>query len=70
MIRWRITTSDEAGNNSRWPLFADPVNSEEYLGTVVQDPSIDSDLPAQLRRRFQFRPSLPIVRRLAANEGH
>jgi hypothetical protein len=45
MIRWRVTTTDEAGNNSRWPLFADPLNSEEYLGTVVQDPSIASDLP-------------------------
>ncbi|RIK72538.1 MAG: hypothetical protein DCC68_26310, partial [Planctomycetota bacterium] len=45
MIRWRVTTSDAGGNNSRWPLFNDPLNSEEYLGAVVRDPALSSDLP-------------------------
>ena len=45
MVRWFITATDTAAHNSRWPLFYDPINSEEYLGTVVADPSIVSNLP-------------------------
>lgn len=45
MIRWRVTTGDAGGNNSRWPLFNDPLNSEEYLGTVVRDDLLTSNLP-------------------------
>jgi len=45
MIRWYVTAADTAGNGSRWPLFVDPTGSEEYLGTVVRDPSVDSQLP-------------------------
>jgi hypothetical protein len=45
MIRWRITATDSAGRNSKAPLFRDTTNSPEYLGTVVQDSSITTQLP-------------------------
>ncbi|MEX2188476.1 MAG: CotH kinase family protein, partial [Pirellulales bacterium] len=45
MVRWRVTATDAGANNSRWPLFFDPLNSEEYLGTVVRDPALSSNLP-------------------------
>jgi spore coat protein CotH len=45
MVRWFITASDTTAHNSRWPLFYDPVNSEEYLGTMIADPSVSSALP-------------------------
>ncbi|MBL9171763.1 MAG: lamin tail domain-containing protein [Verrucomicrobiales bacterium] len=45
LVRYFITAADSAGNTSRWPLFENPVESEEYLGTVVRDPSITTALP-------------------------
>ncbi|MGI6302055.1 MAG: lamin tail domain-containing protein [Verrucomicrobiota bacterium] len=45
MIRWYVTATDLNGQSSRWPLFTDRYGSEEYLGTVIEDPSIDSRLP-------------------------
>jgi len=44
MIRWYFRASDTNGNVSRWPLFADPSDSAEYLGTIVE-PNITSKLP-------------------------
>jgi len=44
-IWWYVTASDTAGNETRAPRFADPLNSAEYFGTVVNDPSITTDLP-------------------------
>ena len=45
MIRWRVTTADVNGNAMHWPLFADPENSDQYFGTMIQDPQVVSNLP-------------------------
>lgn len=45
MIRWRIVASDQEDEQSRAPLFFDPVNSPEYYGTAAIDPAVDSNLP-------------------------
>ena len=45
LIRYYVTAHDAMGHNSRWPLYPDPLDSEAYQGTVVIDPSIQSDLP-------------------------
>ena len=45
MVRWRMTTLDVEGNSMRWPLFADPIDSDQYHGTIVADPSLQSNLP-------------------------
>ena len=45
LFRWYFTASDTAGNQTRAPRFADPLNSAEYFGTVVTDPSLTTDLP-------------------------
>jgi hypothetical protein len=42
MVRWYITAIDTNQNQSRWPLFSVPDDSEEYMGTVIQDPTIKS----------------------------
>ena len=44
MIRWYMTASDDQGLATRHPLFETP-NSEEHLGTVVNDPTLESNLP-------------------------
>lgn len=44
MIRWFIRARDDHGNVSRWPLFTDPFNGAEYLGTMV-DYTVVSKLP-------------------------
>ena len=45
MIRYHVSASDVQNNRSRWPLFTDPADSEQYLGTVVTDPGIQSSMP-------------------------
>jgi hypothetical protein len=45
MIRWYITASDASDHTSRWPVFNSATDSEEYLGTVVADPSMQTALP-------------------------
>ena len=45
MIRWYVRATDAAGRASRWPLFDNPLDSDEYLGTVVSNPTITSKLP-------------------------
>ncbi len=45
LFRWYFTASDTAGNETRAPRFADLLNSAEYFGTVVTDPSLTTDLP-------------------------
>jgi hypothetical protein len=45
MVRWAITATDAAGRTSRFPAFLDPLNSPQYEGTVVADPSLTSPLP-------------------------
>jgi hypothetical protein len=45
MVRYYIRATDQNGRTSRWPLFNDPTNSPEYLGTMIADPSVNSALP-------------------------
>lgn len=45
MVRYFIQAADSAGHSSRWPLFESPLDSEEYLGTVIQDTNIVTALP-------------------------
>lgn len=45
MVRWYFTATDTEGRATRWPLFTDPLNSPEYLGTVVANPGVSSQLP-------------------------
>ncbi len=45
MVRWYVTASDALGIETRAPRFLDQLDSAEYEGTVVDDPSIDTDLP-------------------------
>ncbi|HEX7469405.1 MAG TPA: CotH kinase family protein [Verrucomicrobiae bacterium] len=45
LIRYYVTATDSAGNASRWPIFPDPLESQQYFGTVVADPSTQSQLP-------------------------
>jgi len=44
MIRYYILTADTTGACSRLPFFLTPT-SEEYYGTVVNDPSINTNIP-------------------------
>ncbi len=45
LLRYYVTATDTAGNVSRWPIFPDPTDSQQYFGTVVADPSVQSQLP-------------------------
>ncbi len=44
MIRYYVTVGESEGNRARVPVFADPLNSEQYFGTVVRDPTLESNL--------------------------
>jgi hypothetical protein len=47
-IKWCAGTSprpDAGSDQSRYPLFLDPTNSPEYLGTVVQANGVSTTLP-------------------------
>ncbi len=45
MLRWYVRAIDQNGQASRNPLFPWQDNSPAYYGTVVQNPTIASDLP-------------------------
>ena len=45
LVRYYVTATDAAGNTSRWPISLDMLESQQYLGTVVPDPSIQTLLP-------------------------
>lgn len=45
MVRYYITASDADGRASRWPLFQSATNSPEYFGTMIANPSVESQLP-------------------------
>jgi hypothetical protein len=45
LVRYFVTARDDQGRTSRWPLYYDALDSPEYLGTMVVDPSVDSELP-------------------------
>ncbi|MGC6566173.1 MAG: lamin tail domain-containing protein, partial [Akkermansiaceae bacterium] len=44
MLRWRISAST-ASETITHPPFPDPLNSPEYFGTVIPDPSLSTPLP-------------------------
>ncbi len=45
MVRWYFRATDTQGNASRWPLFASPTESAEFLGTIVDPTNVVSKLP-------------------------
>jgi hypothetical protein len=45
MVRWYVTANDASGVASRAPTYSDPLDSPQYYGTVVIDPSITTNLP-------------------------
>ncbi|MHC4431803.1 MAG: CotH kinase family protein [Planctomycetota bacterium] len=45
MVRWSITATDTAGRQSHIPTFLDPLNSPQYFGTIVDDPSLANPMP-------------------------
>jgi hypothetical protein len=45
LIRYYITAINGNGNQSRWPFYPDPIDSEAYNGTTVLDSSIQTTLP-------------------------
>lgn len=45
MVRWYIVVTDTLGRGARAPLFRDPLDSEQYFGTIINDPSVVSNLP-------------------------
>jgi len=45
MVRWCVTATDALGNISRFPPFREPMNSPQYEGTVIVDPSLRNPLP-------------------------
>ena len=45
MIRWRFVATDGLGFESKSPLFRDPLDSHQYVGTVAFDPAVKSFLP-------------------------
>ena len=45
LLRYYVTATDVIGNVSRWPIFPNATESQQYYGTVVADPSVQSQLP-------------------------
>jgi CotH protein/lamin tail-like protein/Ig-like domain-containing protein len=45
LVRWYITATDSFNGNSRLPSFVEPLDSPEYLGTIVYDPSLTNPAP-------------------------
>ncbi|RIK78383.1 MAG: hypothetical protein DCC68_15310 [Planctomycetota bacterium] len=45
MLRYAVRALDVGGVATRAPLFADPIGSPEYFGTVIDDPAIVTQLP-------------------------
>jgi hypothetical protein len=45
MVRWCVIATDGKGVSTREPRFLFPSDSPEYFGTVVQDPSTQTQLP-------------------------
>jgi hypothetical protein len=56
MVRWFIRAWDTGGLSSRWPIFANPTINPEYEGTMIEDPSVSSQLQVW---QFFFQPGSP-----------
>ena len=65
MVRWYVVAGDTSNRTMRWPLFQNPVDSEQYLGTMVEDPSVDSNLPVM----YWFVPSASIASNASTGRG-
>jgi len=48
MIRWFIVATDTAGRRTRFPSYIDPLNSPQYDGTIINDPSLTNPLEVLL----------------------
>ena len=59
MIRYFVSASDLGGSQSRWPLFNSPLDSPEYLGTVVSPETVQSQLP--VFHLFVSPQNLPLI---------
>src|SRR5690606_27490597 len=44
MVRWYVVATDSASDSTRYPLFLNPDDSPEYLGTVVRQ-DVSETLP-------------------------
>jgi hypothetical protein len=44
MVRWYVTAADTTGTVGRGPSYLDPLDSPQYYGTVVVDPTVATDL--------------------------
>ncbi|MCC6231842.1 MAG: CotH kinase family protein, partial [Verrucomicrobiales bacterium] len=45
MTRWRVVASDRVGVNTTAPAYHDPLDADQYYGTVAQDPALQTALP-------------------------
>lgn len=45
IVRYSIDATDSSGTATRSPAYSDPLNSPQYHGTMVADPSVTSALP-------------------------
>jgi hypothetical protein len=45
MVRWYVTAADTTGLVGRGPSYLDVVDSPQYYGTVIVDPTVTTDLP-------------------------
>lgn len=45
LVRWHAIATALDGRQTREPPYPDPLDSEEYYGTVIADPALDTDLP-------------------------
>jgi hypothetical protein len=81
MFRWRIEARDTAGNLTRLPAHADPLDSPQYFGTVAQDPATSTsqlpvlewfveNSPANGPTAASFRGSCYYLGRFYDNVGH
>lgn len=64
MVRYFVSAADTGGAASRAPLFLNPLDSEQYFGTVVADPSVTSKLPI-----VQLFVSAPNLSRIDTESG-
>ncbi len=45
MLRWRVVATDNTGIAGTAPEYADPIDNEQYYGTVAVDSTIETSLP-------------------------
>jgi spore coat protein CotH len=45
MVRYFVSATAASGKVGRYPIFSDPTTTTEYLGYVIPNPSVTSDLP-------------------------